>query len=180
MYNYLQSHLNATTFCFFFNKTFIFIISNSEVLFVLIWQLFSYYFFSLTFTLNFYIFLIGVFKSSQVSRKCSLFLKKQQNRDMVKSQFFMLFLLLVVVVNGTLYPSDKRRQTVKPMREFIVRTGPVDKNVIDRNLIEEEPSPEDIIIESGAYYKNTSLKNFQGTLLACLQPVSITSKNNSN
>lgn len=95
---------------------------------------------------------------------------------MVKSQFFMLFLLLVVVVNGTLYPSDKRRQTVKPMREFIVRTGPVDKNVIDRNLIEEEPSPEDIIIESGAYYKNTSLKNFQGTLLACLQPVSITSK----
>lgn len=85
----------------------------------------------------------------------------------------MIFLLLVVVVNGTLYPSDKRRQIVKAMREFVVRTGPVDKNVIDRNLIEEEPSPEDIIIESGAYYENTSLKNFEGTLLAYLQPVSI-------
>lgn len=95
---------------------------------------------------------------------------------MVKSQLFMIFLLLVVVaavVNGTLYPSDIKRQIVKPMREFILRTGPVDKNVIDRHLVEEEPSPEDIIIESGAYFKDTSLKNFKGTLLAYLQPVSI-------
>lgn len=95
---------------------------------------------------------------------------------MVKSQFFMISLLLVVVVvNGTLYPSDKRKQKAKPMREFVLRTGPVDKNVIDRNLIEEEPTPEDIIIESGAYYKDTSLKNFKGTLLAYLAPVSSSS-----
>ena len=92
---------------------------------------------------------------------------------MFKSQFFMIFLLLVLVVNGTLYPSDKRKQKAKPMKEYDLKTGPVDKNVIDRNLVEEEPSPEDIIIESGAYYKNTSLKNFKGTLLAYLTPVSI-------
>lgn len=44
-------------------------------------------------------------------------------------------------------------------------------NVFDRGLVDdEEPLGKDILVESGAYYKDTTDRNFNGTVLGYVTP----------
>jgi hypothetical protein len=47
----------------------------------------------------------------------------------------------------------------------------VPANVAERDLISRNPSPEDIINESGAYCKKTSERNFTNPVLGYVTPV---------
>lgn len=83
---------------------------------------------------------------------------------------FLTVLILSILVSGTLSPSDKHKN--KKKKELNERKGPVDKSVFDRGLVEDEPSPTDILVENGAYFKDTSKRVFQGTSLGYITPVS--------
>lgn len=77
----------------------------------------------------------------------------------------------VATVECTISPSDKGKKA-KAQKELKVNSGPVDQNVIERNLIEDEPAAKDILIESAAYYRNTSASLFDGPVLVYVTPVS--------
>ncbi|XP_059617623.1 chitinase domain-containing protein 1 [Phlebotomus argentipes] len=70
------------------------------------------------------------------------------------------------IVSCTLSPTGKGQKNGK--NELKVRTGPVD--FLRPDLIREEPSAREILVENGAYYFNTSLKNFKGTVLGYVTP----------
>lgn len=73
-------------------------------------------------------------------------------------------------VLGTISPSSKTKGKSKA-KEYNVKTGPTGTSVFDRNLIDEEPSSKAIIIENEAYHEDTSLRNFNGTILGYVTPV---------
>ncbi|XP_065088299.1 chitinase domain-containing protein 1-like [Ochlerotatus camptorhynchus] len=50
------------------------------------------------------------------------------------------------------------------------KLGPQGTSVFDRGLIQEETSVKDILVESGAYYEETALKNFKGNVLGYVTP----------
>lgn len=82
--------------------------------------------------------------------------------------------VLVIVVSlglclATISPGDKNKNQQKTVK---VRKGPIEDNVFERKLIDEEPSPQSIIVESGAYCKNTERRMFNGTVLGYVTPVS--------
>lgn len=81
------------------------------------------------------------------------------------------FILLSVSVNCTLSPSDRDKKSKAPVLK--VKTGPQKSDVFQRNLIEEEPSAKDILIENGAYYEGTARRLFNGTTLGYVTPVNI-------
>lgn len=83
---------------------------------------------------------------------------------------FLVILCLTLVTNATLAPPDKNKKT-KPLKEFKVNKGPVDKNVFERNLVQDEPTSESIIKQSGTYFKNTSARLFDGPTLGFVTPV---------
>lgn len=76
----------------------------------------------------------------------------------------------VEIVDSTISPSDKGKKA-KSQKELKVNSGPIDQNVIERNLIEDEPSVKDILVENAAYYKNTSARLFDGPVLVYVTPV---------
>lgn len=84
----------------------------------------------------------------------------------------IVILACVVFTEATLAPPDKGKKS-KPVKEFKVNKGPVDRNVHDRNLVIDEPTSESIIKESATYYKNTSARQFDGPTLGFVTPVSI-------
>lgn len=73
-------------------------------------------------------------------------------------------------VHCTLSPSDKSKKGAK-QKELKVKVGPEQYSVFDRNLIEDEPSPKDILVESGSYYKDTENRLFNGTVLGYVTSV---------
>lgn len=83
----------------------------------------------------------------------------------------LLFCVILSQVNCTLSPSNKAKKKPPKEKELKIKVGPQDKSVFDRNLIEEEPSAKDILIESGAYYKNTGNRLFNGTVLGYVTTV---------
>lgn len=83
-----------------------------------------------------------------------------------------LLVVLVALVHtsgATLTPSDVKGKG-KKVKELKVKQGPQPTSVFDRGLIQEEPSAKDILVESGAYYEETALKNFKGTVLGYVTP----------
>lgn len=84
----------------------------------------------------------------------------------------VIVLNLVFLSNATIAPPDKNKKT-KATKEIRVNTGPLDKNVFERNLVQDEPSSEVIIRECGTYYKNTSVRLFNGPTLGFVTPVCI-------
>lgn len=91
-------------------------------------------------------------------------------RNKLKS---IVFLCFIAVANATLAPPKKGERT-KTTKEVKLNAGPVNQNVIDRNLVEDEPSAKDIITESGTYYKDTKNRLFPGPTLGFVTPVSLT------
>lgn len=83
----------------------------------------------------------------------------------------VLVLSFVLFTVATIAPPDKNKKA-KPVKELKVNKGPVEKNVIERNLVVDEPTSESIIKESGTYYKNTSARLFDGPTLGFVTPVS--------
>lgn len=78
-----------------------------------------------------------------------------------------LILLMVVNTHGTLSQGDKRRE--KPPKEIKIKRGPVEDNVIDRELVVEDPLPEDIISEYQTYEAKVDV-HFSGKVLGYVTP----------
>lgn len=85
---------------------------------------------------------------------------------------FFVISCLALLSNATLAPPDKNKKT-KAVKEFKVNKGPVEKNVFERNLVQDEPLAESIIKNSGTYYKNTSVRLFDGPTLGFVTPVNM-------
>ncbi|XP_055711105.1 chitinase domain-containing protein 1 [Phlebotomus papatasi] len=78
----------------------------------------------------------------------------------------VIVLIVISSVSCTLTPNSKSQKGSKT-GELKVRKGPVNN---PRDLVREEPSAKEILKENGAYYYNTSIKNFKGTVLAFVTP----------
>ncbi|XP_061386615.1 chitinase domain-containing protein 1 [Musca vetustissima] len=50
------------------------------------------------------------------------------------------------------------------------KTGPRDESVFELDLIQPEPTSKEILLNCGAYFRDTSLKNFNGTVLGFVTP----------
>lgn len=85
---------------------------------------------------------------------------------------YVFLATLVVTVSATINPSKNKKNKQKQSDTVKVRSGPQEKNVYERKLVDNEPLASDIIAESGTYYKETGLKNFNGTVLGYVTPVS--------
>lgn len=83
----------------------------------------------------------------------------------------ILVITLFVSVSGTLNPSKNKKGKQKT-GDVKIKIGAQEKSVYDKNLVDNEPLASDIIAESGAYFKETGLKNFNGTVLGYVTPVS--------
>lgn len=86
--------------------------------------------------------------------------------------FINIYLLcLILNINCTLSPPAKGKR-VKLGKELKANSGPVEKSVFQRNLIDDEPAAKDILVENEAYYRDTSKRLFDGTILGYVTPVS--------
>jgi hypothetical protein len=90
-----------------------------------------------------------------------------------------LFIIALVICcslsSATLNPSKKKgksKNSKNDVAEIKMNSGPVDLNIFDRQLVEMEPLASRIIEEANTYYKDTSIKNFNETVLAYVTPVS--------
>lgn len=84
--------------------------------------------------------------------------------------------LLFALTHATLYPKSKKSKQKKKSEDldetkFVINKGPVSETVYERNLVTTHPLASDIIAESAAYYQNTRLKHFNGTVLGYVTPV---------
>ncbi|CRK90630.1 CLUMA_CG004332, isoform A [Clunio marinus] len=86
---------------------------------------------------------------------------------------YILLILLISCVSSTLNPSKNKKGKTKSSKQeanFKVNKGPQEQSVYERNLVNNEPLASDIISEAHTYYKDTSLKNFNGTVLGYVTP----------
>ncbi|CAO1409059.1 unnamed protein product [Diamesa hyperborea] len=89
---------------------------------------------------------------------------------MNKVIILLLSVLIISTVSATLSPSKTKKGKQQKDKELILKVGPVEKNVYERELVIEEPTGNSIVIESGTYFKETGLKNFNGTVLGYVTP----------
>lgn len=82
----------------------------------------------------------------------------------------LICLIISPNVLCTLSPSSKGGKKSKD-KELKVKTGPIGESVFDRGLLDDEPSSKSILIENGAYFKDTSLRHFNNTILGYVTPV---------
>ncbi|XP_013101378.1 chitinase domain-containing protein 1 [Stomoxys calcitrans] len=85
---------------------------------------------------------------------------------MAKGSLILELLLLACYISlavATITPGKK--QTAPK-----VKTGPSDLSVFDLDLIQQEPTSKEILINCGAYYKDTTVRNFNGTVLGFVTP----------
>lgn len=91
---------------------------------------------------------------------------------------FVITSVLIALVDSTLYPTDakKKQKTKKKEKKdhLKLKSGPEDYSVFDKNLIQEEPNPDDILIHNAAYFKDTTYRRFtEGKTLGYVTPVSL-------
>ncbi|EDW03921.1 GH11509 [Drosophila grimshawi] len=67
----------------------------------------------------------------------------------------------------TLSPDSKAKSKSKNSK-FL--RGPQDNDVFDLKLVSPKPSPKDIVMHNEAYYKDTALRRFNGTVLGYVTP----------
>lgn len=95
----------------------------------------------------------------------------------LRRQSVLLLVLLgcqLCLVCGTLNPTKRKRSPTSNSvpKELKANSGPVELSVRERDLVQEEPSSRDIYAEGGTYWKNTAARNFSGTVLGYVTPVS--------
>lgn len=84
-----------------------------------------------------------------------------------QTSLYICVICLFTFSSSTLSPSNKKSKT----KELKVKSGPQDESVFDKDLIDEEPSSKDILIECNGYYKETNLRLFNSTILGYVTPV---------
>lgn len=96
----------------------------------------------------------------------------------MKSSSFLVCLLICLICGpnwsqATISPSSKgKKNKIAKEKELKVNVGPIQDNVFERDLVDEEPAATDIIMENGAYCKDTARRLFNGTVLGYVTPVS--------
>ncbi|XP_037806542.1 chitinase domain-containing protein 1 [Lucilia sericata] len=90
-----------------------------------------------------------------------------KERKILTLKLIIFTCLLVGKVDATISPGDKSQKQPKPLK---VKTGPRDESVFDLDLIDIEPSAKEILINSGSYYKDTTARRFNGTVLGFVTP----------
>lgn len=97
------------------------------------------------------------------------------------SSNFVVFISLIACATATINPSKNKKtkqKTSTEVNKVKEKIGPQETSVYDRNLVDNEPQAADILAEANTYYEDTSLKNFNGTLLGYVTPVSFSTKRN--
>jgi chitinase domain-containing protein 1 len=85
---------------------------------------------------------------------------------------YVLIAILIASASATINPSKNKKNKQKTGDDVKEKSGPQEKSVYERNLVDNEPLASDIIAEAGTYFKETGLKNFNGTVLGYVTPVS--------
>jgi hypothetical protein len=86
---------------------------------------------------------------------------------------YVLIAILIASASATINPSNNKKNKQKTTGDDVKeKSGPQDKSVYERNLVDNEPLASDIIAEAGTHFKETGLKNFNGTVLGYVTPVS--------
>lgn len=80
---------------------------------------------------------------------------------------------IISLASTTLAPKDRQKKGQKQNKDVVIKSGPQDANVIERQLIDAEPSGRDILVENAAYYQNTKNRLFNGTVLGFVTPVCV-------
>lgn len=81
-----------------------------------------------------------------------------------------LYIAFISCVSSTINPSKNKKGKQKT-HEPTINKGSQEKSVYERNLVESEPLASDILSEAHTYYRDTSLKNFNGSVLGFVTPV---------
>lgn len=86
----------------------------------------------------------------------------------------VIIVALVSCVSSTINPSKnkKGKQKTQEPTNVKINRGPQEKSVYERNLVESEPLASEILAEAHTYYRDTGLKNFNGSVLGYVTPVS--------
>lgn len=85
--------------------------------------------------------------------------------------YCLVLLVIISAINCTISPPKKKvKGKTKVTKELKVNTGPQSSSVFERNLIEEEPAVKDILVENAAYYRDTSSRQFNSTILGYVTP----------
>jgi len=84
----------------------------------------------------------------------------------------LVIIALISCVSSTINPSKNKKGKQKNQEPTNVKLnkGPQESSVYDRNLVESEPLASDIVAEAHTYYRDTRLKNFNGTVLGYVTP----------
>uniref|UniRef100_U5ENT6 Chitinase domain-containing protein 1 n=1 Tax=Corethrella appendiculata TaxID=1370023 RepID=U5ENT6_9DIPT len=93
----------------------------------------------------------------------------------LKFLLFVIFFLILSItnlnfINATLSPKSGPNKNTKKAKELKLKSGPLSSNVFQRNLVDDEPTANSIIIENAAYYEKTGEKLFNGTILGYVTP----------
>lgn len=75
------------------------------------------------------------------------------------------------LVECTISPSERGKKA-EIQREIFAVEGPISRNVVEQNFIEEQPLVKSIFENYAAYWQNTSVRSFDGPVLAFVTPVS--------
>lgn len=93
----------------------------------------------------------------------------------MSSNIYILLCILPLFCIATLTPKSKNREVkIKPEK---VKSGPQNYSVFDRNLIVENPTAKEVVLNHQAYYADTKKRNFDGFVLGYVTPVSATNNN---
>lgn len=80
-------------------------------------------------------------------------------------------LILPSLVGATISPRKGRVEKTKTTKPLNVLAGPHDESVFNRNLINMRPLPQEILEHNAAFYKDTTYRNFNETVLGYVTAV---------
>ncbi|EFN82865.1 chitinase domain-containing protein 1 [Harpegnathos saltator] len=79
-------------------------------------------------------------------------------------------LCLVELCIGTISPPTLKCKKDKGKINSKLHKGPIDRDVFQRNLVVENPKQQDILHESGQYFRNTKHRRFKADVLGYVTP----------
>lgn len=86
---------------------------------------------------------------------------------------YLVIIALITCSSATLGPSKTKKGKQKISQDIKINDGPVYENVFERGLVTEDLLANRIVAEANTYFVDTSIKNFNGTVLGYVTPVSI-------
>lgn len=82
-----------------------------------------------------------------------------------------IFVYSVSTIECTLGPNDKKDK-IKTQKAIVAKRGPVSQTIRERNLVEQKPLVEGIFENHATFYRKTSVRSFEGPVLAFVTVVS--------